>query len=74
MLPSHPISPKTFCSLSPYLMMLYIKFERNWPTNFRDYFETVDIQLTPNQCHTNTLSELITRQQSETLLTINEPA
>ena len=29
---SNPINPKTLCSLSLNLMMLYIKFEKNWPT------------------------------------------
>ena len=31
-----PICPKNVCSLSPTLMMLHIKFDRDWPTGFSD--------------------------------------
>ena len=30
------ICPKTLCSLYPTPMMLYIKFDQDWPTGFRD--------------------------------------
>ena len=30
------ICPKTLCSLSPTPMMLNIKFDQNWPSDFRD--------------------------------------
>ena len=39
------MSPKTLYSLSPdlILMMHYMEFDHNWPTDFRDrYFENVD--------------------------------
>ena len=43
---SKPISPKTLCSLSLYLMMLYIKFDYIWATDIRDilFFENVNGQ------------------------------
>ena len=31
-----PIYPKTLCSLSPTPVMLYIKFDQDWSTGFRD--------------------------------------
>ena len=31
-----PIFPKTLCTLSPTPVMLYIKFDQDWPTGFRD--------------------------------------
>ena len=31
---SNLINIETLCSLSPYLMMLYMKFDQNWPTDF----------------------------------------
>ena len=31
-----PICRKTLCSLSPTPVMLYIKFDQDWPTGFRD--------------------------------------
>ena len=31
-----PIFPKTLCSLPPTPVMLHIKFDRDWPTGFRD--------------------------------------
>ena len=31
-----PIFPKTLCSLSPTPVMLHIKFDKDWPTGFRD--------------------------------------
>ena len=35
----NPLSPKTSCILSPYLMMLYRIFDDNWPNcNQRIYF------------------------------------
>ena len=37
------ICPKTLCSLSPSRVMLHIKFDKDWPTGFRDIkFESVD--------------------------------
>ena len=33
---SEPICPKTLCSLSPTPVMLYIKFDQDWPIGFRD--------------------------------------
>ena len=42
---SNPISTKTLCSLSLYLMMLYMKFDYIWPTDIREYiFENVNGQ------------------------------
>ena len=32
----YPICPKTLCSLSPTPVMLHIKFDQDWPTDFRD--------------------------------------
>ena len=39
---SNPINPKTLCSLSYYMMMLFRKFDHNWTTYFRDLFENVN--------------------------------
>ena len=33
---SDPIWPKTFCILSPYPMMLQIKYHHDWPTGCGD--------------------------------------
>ena len=53
---STPISLKTLCSLSPYLMMLHVKLDQDWPTGCRDILSwkcgrrtTTD----PGSCHTN---------------------
>ena len=31
-----PIRPKTLGSLSPYLIMLHLKFDQDWPSGIRD--------------------------------------
>ena len=44
--------PKTLCSLSSYLMMLYMKFDQNWSTDFTDMYYFVS-----DHCHNNTSLE-----------------
>ena len=59
---SNPISPKTLCSLCPYPMMLYMKFDQNWATEFGDKLlrKCGGTMLAPtDHCHTNTSLELL---------------
>ena len=49
---SYLISPKTLCSLSPNLMILYMKFDQNWPTDLRDILLWKCGRTTPDHhCH-----------------------
>ena len=64
---SNPISPKTLCHLSLYLMMIYMKFDHIWPTDIRDILllkcewttngQTDGLGM-PNYCPANTAGEL----------------